>query len=1247
MKPTVERLAAACPGVPRDAVEVHLDRLPREYFDAFEPDEIALHVCAAAALGGDDPVRVLAADAGDGRISVTVVAFDYRSEFSLLTGALAGMGLNIESGDVFTYRPGPPPTRRQPGVRRRIVDRFIGRLDPGVGRERWIEECRAGLGELVRLLESGRDDDLSAARRRVNERVAAHLSAAPGGSLATLYPVDIRVDNGGAMTRLVVSSQDTPAFLYALSNALALRGICIEHVRIRTEHGRVLDELDVLDRSGAKITDGRELDRVRFSVLLTKQFTHCLGQAPDPFAALTRFEQLTEDVFRLPDRGEWERLFTDPHALQELGRILGASDFIWEDFLRTQHEALLPMLGAQAPGGGGRDVGDAALRARMIAATQGAGSFEERCARLNEWKDREILLIDLDHMLHRNADVRALAEPLTALAVIVVNEAAGAVFDRLRARHGSPRTVGGLDARYAVFGLGKFGGVALGYASDIELLFVYDDQGETDGAEAIENREFFDRLAAETAAFIRARREGVFRVDLRLRPYGNAGPRACSLEGFCRYYGPKGGALAYERLALTRLRAVGGDPELGARVLRLRDEFVYECEWLDVRDLRQLRERQIEVKADGARYNAKFSDGALVDLEYYAQILQVGAGRALERCRTPRIHEALAALSQAGVLAPDEGRRLTDAYYFLRRLINGLRMLRGNALDLFLPDSGSLEYLHLARRMGYLADGGLGPERQLLVEFETHTAVVRAFIEKHFGREAAADPLFGNIADLVLLAQPPEALKARVLAHGGFAEPARACANWRRLAAADARRETFPRLAVLAFDVLRRSADPDMALNNWERFAATLPDAAAHFTTLLRQPRRLEILLGLFAGSQFLADTLIRNPGFFDWVTDPKILQGSRGQADMREDLAAFAAGAADYEAWLNVLRRFRRREILRIGTRDLCLHAPLENVVEELSDLAVTLLDAALRREWQELRATDPAVTPAMEDRFCVIGLGKLGGGELNYSSDVDLLCVCDDEDGGEGAARRVFARIAERLRGSMTRHTEEGYVYRVDFRLRPHGGAGEIVHSLGAVERYYRQHAALWELQALLKARPVAGALPVGAAFLDTVRPLIARVRPWEEIAASVRGNRSRAVQYHARDPNADIKTGPGGIRDIEFAVQALQLRHLGALPSLWEGNTLRAVARLRDAGLLSAGLASAVTDDYHLLRRVEHLLQILEDRQIHELPSSEPHRTALAKRVLGPDATAESFMARVTETRNRIHGMFEEVLQPRECA
>ena len=1269
MNPSFQELQKLCPDIPAELLRNHLERLDENYYDTFTPLQVGSHLRRLAGLGREHPVGVLFEEEQGNAIACTVLAYDYPSEFSLITGIMSATGFNILSGNIFTYAHVQPSGGSAGRKRRMIIDRFYGVIQAGQTIDSWKIKFTTAMEEVIGHLEKGTGDSMALARSTVNEMVAARLAGLQLPAASVLYPVGIEVSNTGNYTRLRVLSQDTPAFLYALSSALAFQGISIEQVKISTVEGRVQDEIDILDARGAKIAEGRRIDTIKLSILLTKQFTYFLGSSPDPYTALCRFEKMLESVLAVPDRNEWVELLSTPEALQGLARLLGTSDYVWEDFIRLQYETLLPIL---KPAGTLRRFAtppedlEKHLRERLAKAE----GFEDQSRVLNEIKDRELYLIDLEQILDPAFDVIFFSRLLTDLADLVVRAGAEIIFRNLRARYGIPRTVAGLEAQWAIFGLGKFGGAAIGYASDIELLLVFSDNGQTDGPRPIENSEYFAQASRMLTEVIRSKREGIFRVDIRLRPYGESGPTACSLDSFCRYYGPKGTAHSYERLALVRLRAVAGNSELGNRIERLRNEFVYGASQVKFSELRELREKQIAGKAADGRYNAKFSPGALVDLEYDIQLLQVMHGATNERLRTTSIHEALTALSDVGVLSLDEGKRLDSAYYFFRRLINGLRMLRGSARDLFLPPEGSAEFVHLARRMGYKRGDQLEPQQQLRVDFETQTAVVRAFVERHFGRDSLPGKPAGNVADLILSSSVPPVLREKILAVAGFKNTERAYLNLRALGGDPARQDLFAPLAVLVCDSLRQSVDPDRALNNWERYVRTAgnemthsPSSVAadfggvpqrlgppvadcpamlHFELLLAQPQRVEILLGIFAASQFLADTLIHNPEFFNWATAPETLNRLRPRAEIEKDLVKFTEGLSHGE-WLDAIRRFRCREILRIGTRDLFLHAPIREITADLSSLAEAMVQAALEHFCRESGLN--IASADAKNSFCILAFGKLGGSELNYSSDIDLLGVYDANQSSASGAQtgELFYRAMGQVGNYLSSHTAAGHAYRVDFRLRPYGQAGQLAYSLKALTEYYRKKAALWEIQALLKARPIAGSKKLGQSFREMVRNIMREKKGCKEIIVSIETMRDAAIKAGSENGriDADIKNGSGGIRDIEFLVQGLQLSNCPLIPELISGNTLDALALLGKHSLMHTETVEQLKSDYEFLRRVEHCLQIFEDQQVHVLPVSDEERLALAKRVFGFKANADELLEEILACQMRVRNCFKTYL------
>jgi glutamate-ammonia-ligase adenylyltransferase len=445
MKPSLAMLKDGCPGVDEVLLQEHLTRLGDEYFASFGHEQVCSHLNGLARISPENPVEILLKLSEDDRVDCTVLAFDYPGLFSIITGVLAGMGFNILSGDVFTYQRSTPKQLKQqkrnryqrgkplqdPLKRRRIVDHFSGVIRTSLSFEIWQNEFKTRLADIIALLERGDNDSAAEAKHRVNEMVVERLAHLQMDSPPVLYPVQIEVDNqSGPFTRLKIVSEDTPAFLYALTNALSLHSVSIEHVLIRTIHGRIEDQIDLVDSHGNKIDDPAALNQIKLSVLLTKQFTYFLGTAPDPYTALRRFEFLLKDTLQLPRSAQWLDLLSNPNTLQDLARLLGTSDYLWEDFIRLQYETLLPVLKPHVEGQQFSEPAET-LPQRLKQVLVGATTLEEQCKRLNEFKDREIYLIDLDHILNPETDFHQLAARLTSLAEQVVNTAAQITYDHL------------------------------------------------------------------------------------------------------------------------------------------------------------------------------------------------------------------------------------------------------------------------------------------------------------------------------------------------------------------------------------------------------------------------------------------------------------------------------------------------------------------------------------------------------------------------------------------------------------------------------------------------------------------------------------------------------------------------------------------------------------------------------------------------------------------------------------------------
>ncbi len=730
----VQRLS---PEVEPGLVDEFLARMGPAYVASQEPEQIALHVRMAASLDAEHRGSVHVAPAGRGRFDVVVVAYDYFAEFSVLCGLLASHGLGIEAGSVYTFSPespaaAAPAQRRRRQARsaitptRKIVDIFrVVPRDDGQSPDAGLLEQE--LHGLLALLAEGRTDE---ARESLNRRLVGSLSRSSAPFAGTLFPLEVQFDNeaSASWTVMRVGGRDTPAFLYSLANALAIRRVYVHGVRIENQGDEVRDEFLIARAGGGRIEGEDEQQTLRLAVVLIKQFTHFLPWAPDPARALHHFDQFLDRVLASGASSETLRLLRGPEGLTLLARLFGSSDFLWEDFLRVHFENLAPILGewkSRPLDGGG------VLRARLSRRLSDKNSLEERVQALNEFKDEEMFLADMKRLLDPKLSLEEFSRALTDLAEAVLDAAFALARAPLAAEHGRPRLADGSECPVALLGLGKFGGREMGFASDLELLVVYGGPGATDEA-GFENGQFFEKVVQGVSRVIQSRAEGIFHIDLRLRPHGNKGPMATPLEALAPYYRPGGDAHPFERQALIKLRRVGGDEALGRKVEALRDAYVYGPEPWDLDAALHLRERQIRELVAAGRFNVKYSPGALVDCEYSAQYLQILHGREKPALRTPSTREALDRLRQAGILSEEAHQHLSEAYLFWRQVADALRMVRGNARDLLLPEEGSFEYSFLARRLGYGEADWAAGAAALARDVARHRERVSAFFAGRF-----------------------------------------------------------------------------------------------------------------------------------------------------------------------------------------------------------------------------------------------------------------------------------------------------------------------------------------------------------------------------------------------------------------------------------------------------------------------------------------------------------------------------------
>ena len=705
----------------------HVARMDASYTATFSPEEIQQHALLIDKIRGDSIVIVDAKPLDNTRWRVTVVGYDYLGELSLICGLMFIYGLDIIEGQIFTYEPleGNKPLTNELAIskpvnihtsksvtsgkaqrakipiqagRSKIVDVFVVRSvhNDSLKPEIWIQYSE-DLKALLLKIQTGQRRE---ARGELAKKVGV-LFQEMKSNITPLYPIDIEIDNESSekYTVMKIGTTDTVGFLYELSNALSMNHVNIARMFVQSIGTQVNDTIYVTDDQGNKIISSEKQRELRTATVLIKHFTHLLPQSPNPESALLHFREFLGQLFERPNWPEELAQLDQPVVLDALAKLLGVSDFLWDDFLRMQYSNLFPVV---------RDVDALAankerrqLEDELEAAVKSSNDWR---AALNAFKDREMFRIDMRHILGYTPEFWEFSFGLTDLVEVVVSAVYGHCREEIEQEYGIPLLQDGHACPATIFALGKCGGRELGFASDIELMLIYGGIGNTTGRNNFSTSEYFEELVRSFVKSIQARKDGIFNIDLRLRPYGKAGSLAVSLEAYKRYFEPMGPAWEYERQALVKLRPIAGDQVLGGNVCELRDEFVYNGKSFNITAMRAMRERQIRHLVAAGIINAKYSPGGLVDLEYTVQALQITHGATHPSLRSTNTRLAMAALAKIWILSADDYTRLRKAHTFLRWLIDALRVVRGNAKDNNIPPYDSEEFAFLARRLRYGKD---------------------------------------------------------------------------------------------------------------------------------------------------------------------------------------------------------------------------------------------------------------------------------------------------------------------------------------------------------------------------------------------------------------------------------------------------------------------------------------------------------------------------------------------------------------
>jgi len=808
---------------------------------------------------------------------------------------------------------------------------------------------------------------------------------------------------------------------------------------------------------------------------------------------------------------------------------------------------------------------------------------------------QRVLLRTMARDLSGTAGLDEVCGTMSALAEVAIEASLAFLEPRVEQEMGAPGS-GGRRPHLVVVGMGKLGGGELNVSSDVDLVFLYPEE---DGAAS--NLEYFTRLGRRLIAALDERTvDGfVFRVDMRLRPWGESGALATSFDALEEYFVTQG--REWERYAWIKARALGSGGENDALAAIVRP-FVYR-KYLDYGAFAAMRELHAQIREEVARRELsdqiKLGPGGIREIEFIAQVFQLARGGREPELQIRPTLKVLALLAQKKLLPAAAFEELSGAYVFLRRLEHRLQYL-DDAQTHELPE-GTEDRSLVAGAMGFDSWDAFR------AALEAHRARVSSHFEQVFSVEEVSKHA------LAPLWTGSEQTETR-LAQLGFRDPAGTAA---RLAAvrSGARYNGLPHASRTRFDaliprIIEESAareDPDAALARCLEFMERVSRRAAYLALLEEHPAALARLAQLLGASSWAAEYLNRHPIVLDELLDARALFARPDwSAFARELRGQLASRQGDEERQMDWLREAHHAQVFRLLAQDLSDALSVERLADDLSDLADVMLQVTLELCWTQLR-----VRHRDAPRFAIVGYGKLGGKELGYASDLDLIFLYEDAD---DRAPEIYARLAQRLSRWLTSRTAAGVLFDIDLRLRPEGGSGLLVSSIDAFRRYQRESAWTWEQQALTRARFCAGEATVGAGFEEERRAILRIQRDEAKLRGEVLSMRERLLQGHPNESELfDLKHDRGGMIDIEFIVQMLVLAHAHRRPELTANSGNIALLKLAaELGLIPGDSAGVVGGAYREYRRRQHRLR-LNGARYARVPAGEVQNHIDATRTL----------------------------------
>ncbi len=969
------------------------------------------------------------------------------------------------------------------------------------------------------------------------------------------------------------------------------------------------------------------------------KFDSCLMETVNPRITVIRVEEL----LRLDSGNFIPTLSHDPDTWDCFVKTVGASAFLFSIVRRSPDLINSIFLQRDYTLTKNRTEKEAELRNRLFLIPN--ATSEDLHRELRRYKEEEFLRIGCRDLTGK-ADVKEVMAELSDLAGAALKTTLDYYFERLVLKHGLPNGLLPGNYGFVILSMGKLSGRELNFSSDIDLIFLRGpEEGLTAGPDKIVVTKFYETLARCVSRSMSDITEDgfVFRVDLRLRPEGDKGELAPSVTNATEYYLSWG--RTWERAALMKAVPIAGDIDLGQQFLNEIEPFVYRkhLDYSTLDDMRSMK-KQIEVqlkKKPGL--NIKLGQGGIREIEFFVQTLQLINGGKNPRLRSASTLKALELLRDNGLLSFDTSKELEDAYLFFRKVEHRIQIdhqLQKHDLPRTPEEQGEL-----SKRMGYHDPEALD---SFLVDLEKHRKLVEELFSTLFyhSQEDSLERVSSVTRHLIESVENHDEIVA-ILTDLGFRNPSSAYPILKNLilpcperVVSERSRDLLERLAPLFIDELLKAPEPEKTLTGLDSYIVSLQAAPNYYSTFLENPATVRFLIRILGESRFFTDLLIRHPESIDSLIGRGSEYSSKSSDELTNELLERLDYCEAFEDKLNVLRTFKNEETLLIGVRQLngeIDSSIARRLITEVADVCLAAAVEIARREMERKFGSDGLTSPLP---FVILGMGKLGGMEMTYLSDLDVIFVFDPpkEQIGRLSSREWFARLANRIISIISVPTSEGSVYAIDTRLRPSGNKGALVSTLQSFEDYHRESSALWEKQALIRSRVVAGPRSLGEKVQSMVHECILRTKITKEDIAEIRRIRERMEKEIALEDaaNVDLKTGQGGLVDVEFFAQGKILTHAGQHPEILRPNTLDALVSLRNAKLIRDEIYSSLDSGYRFLTNLEDRLRIMENRSIDRLPLSGSKLEGLAKR-LGYGRDGEALVKDYLRIRTEIRSIY----------